>query len=318
MKRDIKRWVQTCLSCQRNKVHRHIRLAPPAFPLLSSRFDHIHIDLVGPLPLARGFRYILTIVDRYTRWPEAVPITDATTPTIAQALISAWISRFGVPSVITTDRGPQFESAFFTNLMRILGTKRSRTTAYHPASNGLVERLHRQLKVALRAAQHTPWPEALPLVLLGIRASFKPDLGCTTRDLVYGAPLRLPADLLQASPTLPLLAPADYLSRLRHTMDALRPTTPRSSRVSNAFQHTDLDRCSHVFVRYDGVKKPLQPLYSGPYPVIRRTPAYFMLLVNGREDTVSLHRLKPAFIDASTLPAVASLGPPPASHQSAW
>ncbi|XP_064475691.1 uncharacterized protein LOC135389585 [Ornithodoros turicata] len=192
--------------------------------------------------------------------------------------------------------------------MRTLGTKRSRTTAYHPASNGLVERLHQQLKVALRAAQHTPWPEALPLVLLGIRTSFKPDLGCTTGDLVYGAPIRLPADVLEASPTLPLLAPADYLSRLRHTMDALRPTPPRSSRVSNAFQHPDLDRCLHVFFRCDGVIKPLQPPYSGPYPVIRRTPAYFTLLVNGREDTVSLHRLKLAF-DASTLPAVASLGP---------
>ncbi|XP_064479108.1 uncharacterized protein LOC135392323 [Ornithodoros turicata] len=191
-----------------------------------------------------------------------------------------------ITSVITTDRGAEFESALFTNLMGTPGTKRSRTTAHHPTSNGLVERLHRQLKVALRAAQHTPWPEALPLVLLGIRTSFKPDLGCTPGDLVYGAPLRLSADLFEGSPTLPLLAPADHHGRSP-------PNPSRSSRVSNAFQHPDLDRCSHVFVRCDGVKK---------------TVAATLLRALSRH-TENLHRLKPAFIDASTLPAVASLGP---------
>ena len=146
---DVRHWARSCLQCQRTKVHQHTVTPLGSFATPDARFDHVHLDLVGPLPSCQGFVYLLTCIDRFTRWPEAIPIPDITALTVAQAFVSNWIARFGIPSTITTDRGAQFESDLWQQLMRFLGTHRIRTTTYHPAANGLVERFHRQLSSAL-------------------------------------------------------------------------------------------------------------------------------------------------------------------------
>ena len=75
-----------------------------SFTLQDRRFDHIHVDIVGPLPQSRGVTHLLTIVDRFTRWPEAIPLSDTSTAACARALVTNWIARFGVPGHIS-DRG---------------------------------------------------------------------------------------------------------------------------------------------------------------------------------------------------------------------
>ncbi|MFN9908616.1 MAG: DDE-type integrase/transposase/recombinase, partial [bacterium] len=127
------------------------------------RFEHVHVDLVGPLPQSSGFSYLFTIVDRTTRWPEAIPLSSIAAADCAAALFSGWIQRFGVPSVITSDRGAQFTSSLWTALCTILAILHVKTTAYHPQSNGMVERFHRRLKDALQARMMEPnWMSHLP------------------------------------------------------------------------------------------------------------------------------------------------------------
>ncbi|CAH8289015.1 unnamed protein product, partial [Schistosoma rodhaini] len=104
-----------------------------------------------------------------------------------------WVTIFGTPITITTDRGAQFESELFNNLAKLLGSNRIRCTAYHPQANGMVERFHRQLKTALISHSNpNQWTEFLPLVMLGIRTSVKTDAQCSAAELVFGTTLRLP------------------------------------------------------------------------------------------------------------------------------
>ena len=111
-------------------------------PVPGGCFYHVHVDIVGPLPVSStGCRYLLTIVDCTTRWLEAVPLTDITAEVCADSFTSHWVVRFGVPGTMTTDRGTQYSGA----VCNTLGIRQIMTTAYHPQSNGLVERFHRRL-----------------------------------------------------------------------------------------------------------------------------------------------------------------------------
>jgi hypothetical protein len=147
-------------------------------------FLHVHINLMGPLPVSSGYTYCLMAVDRFTHWPEFIPITDITADTVARALLTSWISRFGCPQTITMDQGWQFKSQLFKSLAKMCGIQPSQTAAHHPATNRLVERFHRTLKAAIMCHADQHWTEALPLVLLGIRTAFKEDLQASVAEMV--------------------------------------------------------------------------------------------------------------------------------------
>jgi cleavage and polyadenylation specificity factor subunit 1 len=198
-----------------------VHATPLSGVLPSARFCHVHIDLVGPQPVSSGFRYCLTAIERYTRWPEALPLSDITAEAVAKAFVSVWVARFGCPQEITTDQGRQFEVRRFKTVATITGSSLTRTTAWHPACIGMIERLHRQLKAALMCHADERGAEALPLVLLRIGSAWK-NLKTSTAELVYGSPLRLPAEFF--APSLAERTDVtEFASRLRVHIGKLRP-----------------------------------------------------------------------------------------------
>jgi hypothetical protein len=267
MRRDVASWVRTCIPCQRAKVHKHTTAPIGTYQNPDARFDHIHIDIVGPLPYSEGKQYLLTAIDRFTRWPEAFPLTDISAQSCARTLCENWICRFGVPTRITTDRGTQFESALFTSLRELLGMQRIRTTAYHPPSNGIVERFHRRLKEALKWHNAT-WTEALPLVLLGIRNDIKEGIEAAPSELVCGTTLRLPADLVEVHDRQLQHPTTDFVANLKTRMQTIQFTKTTCRKEQQVYVPRSLHTAKFVFVRVDSVKKPLQPPYDGPYRVL--------------------------------------------------
>lgn len=289
---DIGEWAKACDSCQRAKVVRHTRTVPESIPMPNSRFSHIHMDIVGPLPCSAGYRYLLTTVDRYTRWPEAFPMVDMTTATIATTFVREYVQRMGVPDVITTDRGRQFESEFFKQLSAMLGVVRISTSSYHPQGNGMVERFHRTLKCALKAKPNpADWYDNMPLIMLGLRVSLKDAIGASPAELVYGQTLKLPGDFF-AQPDMSV-PEGDLVGILRERMKNTLPT-PTAPKTVSFFIPGSLKDCTHVFVRVDRSTPGLTPPYEGPFRVIRRLRHTFVIDRAGKTDRVNLNRLKPA------------------------
>ena len=298
LKRDVREWVDACVACQRAKVHIHTKAPFDTFSVPERRFDHVNVDLVGPLPPSQGFTYLLTMVDRTTRWPEAVPLSSTTSSDVARAFIGTWVARFGTPSDLSSDRGPQFTSELWNAVADGLGVKLHRTTAYHPQANGLVERFHRSMKAALRAGlTDGNWVDKLPWVLLGLRCAPKEDLQSSSAELVYGQTLRVPGDFIPTA--------TDHWSAAKQRtalLEAARVFTPvpTSRHGAPAFRvPPGLRSVDFVFVRHDAHRGPLRPPYDGPFRVLQRGDKSLVVDVGGRPETISVDRVKPAHLDVS-------------------
>ena len=198
-KKGTTSWYCNCIQCQITKVHRHNVTNLQRYPLPSQKFADINLDLAGPLPESNGYSYILVIVDRFSRWPVAIPLPDCKTHTILNAFMYNWLSLYGVPKKLTTDKSSQFLSSEWKDTMTFLGIQHIHTTAYHSQSNGLAERRIQTIKKSLNTfLKESNWYFYLPLTMLTLRSRVKEDLQCTSSEIVYKTQLRLPGEFFES------------------------------------------------------------------------------------------------------------------------
>ena len=271
--------VSACLSCQSSKITRHTK---PPYKSLGQhpKFSCLHIDVVGPLPSNRNFRYLITIFDRGSGWLWAYPTTNYTAETTSNSLIN-WISQYGVPEILISDRGSNFESMIFQNLVDKLGISKHRTSSYHPQANGAVERQHRRLKEALKAKcsdASKEWLQNLPMILLGLNNSINNDTGYSPAQRIFGRQLNVPGIIFDDV--------SNYFDDLPE----------RLINRNDSYISVDLRTCEHVWVRKHCLNNSLSRPYTGPYSVKERNfdKNYFILNIDGKDECIALERLKPA------------------------
>ncbi|XP_039303396.1 uncharacterized protein LOC120357300 [Solenopsis invicta] len=268
-----------------------IRLYVPK-PLRKRIFDVVH-GLAHPSGRSTAKQLLQKFI-----WPSLKKDIKEWTPSYTH-----WVARYGPPLTITTDQGSQFEAALFKALINLIGCDRKRTSAYHPASNSILERWHRTVKTSIMCHQTKNWLESLPSVLLGLRSCFKEDLKASPADLLYGTTLRIPGKFFieEDFPADPKI----FLEKHRIHMRNVR-SSPTSQHIKKSpFVHKNLFDCTHVWIRDDAVKKSLQPPYSGLFLVVKRISDYlFSINVSGKIANISTERLKPAFLPREDFSAV--------------
>ena len=163
------------------------------------RWDRVAMDLLDMLVAnTRGNRYVLIMVDCFSRWTEACPLPDKTAQSVADAFFSQIVCRFGMPIVIYSDQGREFENRIMQELCILCGSHKTRTTPYHPESDGLVERFNRTLFMLLAmfaSKNREDWDDLLPAVMMAYRSSAHESTGFSPFRLMFGEECTLPMDI---------------------------------------------------------------------------------------------------------------------------
>ena len=197
MLRTIKQIIQTCDFCQRTKTDSTVQQGPLMPIPTYAPFERVHIDLVGPMARSDNHIYILVIVDAFTRWTEAIPLTNKKAETIAKTILQTWVCRYGWMNYLHSDNGTEFENKILHDICDWVGIIKTKTTPYHPAGNGMVERMNRVIREAITiiCEQYgSKWTDALPFALWSIRSAVNRVSGFSPYELLFGHAMRMPYD----------------------------------------------------------------------------------------------------------------------------
>ena len=226
---DVSRHCKSCDICQKTVNKGSVPKVPlQKMPLIDMPFKRVAIDLVGPIspPSEAGHKYILTLVDYATRYPEAVPLKNIDTETVAEALVDIF-SRLGIPEEILSDLGTQFVSDCMKEVARLLSIKQLTTTPYHPMCNGLTEKFNGTLKTTLKrlcSEQPKLWHRYINPLLFAYREVAQESTGFSPFELLYGRAVRGPMFILKELWTKEVEAPEvknsyQYVFELREKLE---------------------------------------------------------------------------------------------------
>ena len=314
MRDSVRNYVRACSVCGARKRPPKLPRAPLKNYHQGSPLDRIAMDILGPFPKSeKGNKYILVVGDTFTKWIEAYPIPDQCSPTIANKFVHEFISRYGVPFEVHTDQGRSFESSLFQDVCKILETHKTRTSSYHPQSNGFIERFNQTLvnMISAYVSKHQhDWDANLNLLTAAYRSSVHETTGFSPNYLMLGREVKTPLEVtlgLRANP-LPRsheeyvvnlqeqLSEAYELAREYIGKSAERQKRDHDVRVAyNSFECGDLVYCLDT-TRKKGLSPKLNSeKWQGPFVVTRKLNDLLFEIRQNRSRMKIVHhdRLKP-------------------------
>ena len=313
--KDVENFVRTCHLCQTRKK-------PPTAPLgylqpippTSVPYEKIGIDLVGPFPVTKKKnKWIVTTMDYHTKYLEAEALVSATAERVASFVLRKIILRHGAPKIIISDRGAQFMSKLLNELMKQSNIGHNPTTAYHPQTNGLTERVHRTLADMLSMYTnewHTNWDDILPFVQFAYNTSVQEATGYSPFFLLHGREPTTTLETMFPYPTKELTNYDEYVQDLILTTQEARQIAYTSMLQRQVSYKTRYDKkhrvvqfqpgdlvCIWTPRRHVGLSEKLLRRYFGPYKVLKQTGPvnYLVISVEGRRpkpENVHVTRMK--------------------------
>ena len=322
LRKDVASYCKSCHTCQMvGKPNQTIPVAPlQPIPAFSEPFSNIIIDCVGPLPKTRaGHQYLFTIMCSATRFPEAIPLRKITADKIVDSLIG-FFTRYGLPKTVQSDQGTNFTSKLFKQVLKRLGVQHNMSSAYHPESQGALERFHQTLKSMLKTyclENEKDWDKGVPLVLFAAREAVQESLGFSPFELIFGHTVRGPLKLLQetwtsSTETFGLLSYVDsFKNRLFNAFDCVRKHLTQSQHAMKTWYDKKARIRSFspgdqvlVFLPIPG--QPLNAKFSGPYEVEAKiSNVNYLIKTPGRRREKRLchiNMLKPYFTREKVTP----------------
>ena len=307
---DVRDWCRNCAVCASRKSSAPKARAPLKPIMTSYPLQLVAMDIVGPFPESpTGNSYILVIADYFTRYTEAYAIPNQEATTVANKLVEEFFLQFSPAEQLHSDQGRNFESAIITEVCKLLGVEKTRTTPYHPQSDGLVERFNRTLLDMLATAvsdKPFEWEQHLRRLCFAYNTSIHPTTGFSPFSLMFGRQAHMPVDIaLGTACTVP-----EYVANLRTSLDAAY------TRVRNQMGHHleqqkiryDAKTCGKPFEAGDlvwlhspaiprGRSKKLHRPWTGPYRVVTRLSEVVYCLQHTqcrrKRPVVHFDRLKP-------------------------
>ena len=177
---NVRTYIASCTICLARKSPCP-RRAPMGHVKVGHRWERVAMDLLDmSVTTAQGNRYVLVMVDCFSRWTEACPLPNKTSQSVADAFFNQVVCRFGMPSVIHSDQGREFDNTIMQELCLLCGSHKRRTTPYHPESDGMVERFNRTLLMMLdmfAGKNREDWDDLLPAVMMAYRSSVHESTG---------------------------------------------------------------------------------------------------------------------------------------------
>ncbi|XP_071950797.1 uncharacterized protein [Antedon mediterranea] len=287
LRKDVSNYCKSCHACQVvGKPNQKVPVAPlRPIPAFGEPFSRVIVDCVGPLPRTKnGNEYLLTIMCASSRFPEAIPLRRITAKNVVKALVKffTWV---GLPKAVQSDQGSNFMSKIFKQVLEQLGVALISSSAYHPQSQGALERFHQTLKNVIKTycfQCEKEWDEGVPLLLFAVRETVQESLGFSPFELVYGHSVRGPLKIVKerllrnAEESVSIL---DYVSEFGDRLNRAREMARKNLVKAQGKMKRLFDRKSEkrsfssgdeVLVMLPLPSQPLSARFAGPYKVLER------------------------------------------------